>query len=155
MTGASDDCVICLRSRDKQFVVFEDEHWLVRHSNETNILGYLLIESKRHFLDLAEAEPAETNTYGTVLSSTMKALHTIIDCPRIYSFSLGEAVPHYHLHLIPRTDSLPKAYRARGIMQYPLKPVADEVLVEEVCRRLRNAIARLTYGTPIPTLSCR
>jgi diadenosine tetraphosphate (Ap4A) HIT family hydrolase len=76
----------------------------------------------------------------------MQAIREVTDCARIYTFSLGESVPHYHLHMIPRTDSMPRVYRARGVMQYPLVPTADEALVAETCSRLKNAIARLTPG---------
>ena len=48
-------------------MVFEDDLWIARHSLETNILGYLILESKRHFLDLSHATRAERETFGLVL----------------------------------------------------------------------------------------
>src|SRR5262249_53274179 len=102
----------------------------------------LLLESRHHILDLANAGAKQLSTYGPVVSAAMAAIRQTTDCQRVYSFSLGEAVPHYHLHLIPRTESLPKAYRGRGIMQYPLSPQADEALMTEICERLKRALNR-------------
>ncbi len=139
-------CLICARQRSGPdggpAVVCQDDHWLARHSAETDILGYLLLESRRHFLDLSQATEAELAGYGTLLSRLMRAMRAVTGCQRIYTVTLGEAVPHYHVHLIPRTESLPGAYRGRGILSYPLAPAADAGLVEETCLRLRRALRR-------------
>src|SRR5262249_10568754 len=112
------------------------------HSKETNILGYVVLASRRHFLDLSEATDAETESYGKVLGTTMRAIRRVTFCQRVYTFSLGEAVPHFHVHIIPRTASLPRAYRGRGIMSYPLVPPADPALLAETAERLRRVIGR-------------
>lgn len=133
-------CVICTDQAKSERRVYEDDFWLVRHSNETKILGYFIIEPKRHFLDLSEATAEESATYGKVLASVMKGIRAIVDCQRIYTFSLAEAVPHFHVHVIPRTESLPRYYRGRGIMSYPTQPAADQSLVEQTCERMRYAM---------------
>ena len=137
------DCQIC-QSRnhlDDATIVYQDKYWLVRHSRETNILGYLVLEAKRHYLDLSEASAEERKCYGDVLSALMKAMRKATGCQRIYTFSLGEAVPHYHLHMIPRTEALPEAYRGRGIMSYPLQPVAEPAKIAQVCEDIRRALS--------------
>lgn len=133
------DCVICARAGDRKLIVFENDHWIVRHSNETNIAGYLLIESRRHFLDMSNATAREVSSYGPVLAQAMSAIRRVVECERIYTFSLAEAVPHYHLHVIPRRAEFPRAYKGRGIMQYPLAPAVDGSLLELTCERLRRA----------------
>lgn len=138
------DCAICSRqtasSSSAATVVYADDHWIVRHSTETNILGYLLIEPRRHFLDLSFAACEELTGYGPLLSAVMKAQRAVLPCERIYTFTLAELVPHFHVHIIPKTGALPRAYRGRGIMSYPLKPAADEQLTAEICSRLRRAL---------------
>lgn len=138
----SKPCVICQRAKDKQYVVYEDAHWIVRHSDETTILGYFLIEPKRHIVDLSEADEQETSTYGALLSALMSAIRMVTQCARVYTFSLGESCPHYHLHVIPRTENMPKHYRGRGIMQFPLTPSADLALTTEVCARVRRELKK-------------
>lgn len=138
------DCAICSRQTTSSSlaatVIYADDHWIVRHSTETNILGYLIIEPRRHFLDLSFAAPEELAHYGLLLSSVMKAQRAVLPCERIYTFTLAELVPHFHVHVIPRTGTLPRAYRGRGIMSYPLQPAADEQLTVEICSRLRRAL---------------
>jgi histidine triad (HIT) family protein len=138
------DCVICKYAKDGSHTVFENDHWIVRHSNETNIPGYVLVEPRRHFLDMSEATPAEAASYGEVLSKSMQAVREVTQCERIYTFSLGESCPHFHLHVIPRRADFPRAYVARGIMQYPLTPAVDNSILEFTCERLRRAFQRVT-----------
>jgi histidine triad (HIT) family protein len=108
-----------------------------------NITGYVLIEARRHFLDMSDASSAEAADYGNVLAATMRAVRDVVACERIYTFSLAEAVPHYHLHVIPRRADFLRAYRARGIMQYPVKPAVDPAVMEFMCERLRRAFQRV------------
>ncbi len=135
---------MCLRQQSRNLqardIVFEDDNWLIRHSTETNILGYVIVEAKRHYVDLSQCNAEEAVTYGQVLSILMAAIHTVIDCQRIYTFTLAELVPHFHVHVVPRTQSIPRVYRGRGIMSYPTQPEADATLVQEVCARLRRAL---------------
>lgn len=146
MTG-SPSCVICARQNaaagNSSGLVYEDGLWSVRHSAETDILGYLVMESHRHFLDLSEADGAELTSLGPILSHVMKALRSVTGYHRLYTVTLAELVPHFHMHLIPRTEAVPKAYRGRGILDYPLAPHADPGLVEDVCLRLRLALRRV------------
>ncbi|MBY0548001.1 MAG: HIT domain-containing protein [Candidatus Obscuribacterales bacterium] len=134
------NCAICQAGEllNAEFLVFQDENWRIRHSGETNIPGYFILESKRHILDLSEASVEECRSYGPTLKNIMDAVRRTTDCSRVYTFSLAEMVPHYHLHIIPRTEYLPRAYRGRGIMSYPLQPAADAGVVELVCQRVRR-----------------
>jgi diadenosine tetraphosphate (Ap4A) HIT family hydrolase len=122
-------CPICDRQKNTQ-PIFQNEHWVDRHSAETNIVGYVLIEAKRHFLDMADATDAESASYGEILQRVTKAIRRLVPAERIYTFTLGEVVPHFHVHVIPRTNQLPRAFRGRGILTYPLQPKADSSLVE-------------------------
>lgn len=133
-------CLVCdaqNKSGAGARVVYEDAFWRVRHSSETNIAGYFVLESTRHFLDLSEATSEECTIYGVVLGRVMAAVRRVTNCERVYTFSLGEAVPHYHLHIIPRSEHFPRAYRGRGIMSYPVSPSLSPVLVDRVCERVR------------------
>jgi len=119
-----------------------DDTWAIRHSDETNIVGYFILEPKRHFLDLSEADEAEISSFGSMVSLIVKALREVVDCERVYTFSFAEAVPHFHLHLVPRHADFPRAYRGRAVTTYPLQPRASKELVDEVCERMRRALRR-------------
>lgn len=123
-------------------VIYQDEYWRARHADETNILGYVVLEARRHFLDLSEATAEEAASYGVAMAKVMAAVRKVTAAERVYTFSLGEAVPHFHTHLIPRTRYLPRRYRARGILSYPLSPSADPSLKNEVVSRLKSFTRR-------------
>lgn len=149
MTDAA-SCKICLAQPESvERIVYEDHLWRLRHSSETNISAYLVLESRRHFLDLSQANDDECRTFGIVMSNAISAIRAVTDCSRVYSFILAEMVPHFHIHLIPRTNFLPPAYRGRGIMSYPTTPVADANVVELVCERLRRAMKSATHAASI------
>jgi diadenosine tetraphosphate (Ap4A) HIT family hydrolase len=134
-------CIICERqSGDSADIIFQNDRWSVRHSMETNILGYVLLESRRHFLDMSEADNRECDEFGHLISEVMKAVRAEIEPERVYTVSLAEAVPHFHVHIIPRTAALPRAYRGRGILSYPLTPASDAGLRAEICARLRRRL---------------
>lgn len=137
-TNAS--CPICERQKTLK-PIYENDHWIVRHSSETNIVGYVLIEAKRHFLDIAEATTNECAGYGDILQKVSKGIKRLIKPERVYTFTLGEVVPHHHVHVIPRTNQLPRSYRGRGILTYPLEPKADSALVESFCEGLAKFLA--------------
>lgn len=145
MSAGSENCAICVSDIPEAYEFFVGKYWRIRHSQETKILGYCIIEPFRHILDLSEAEPAELSEYGVLLSALMKTQRAILGSERIYTFSLAEAVPHYHLHVIPRSAEFPRSYKGRGIMSYPTSPAAAPVLVESFgqsfSRRLKTVLA--------------
>lgn len=111
--------------------IWQSKHWRIRHSDETDLLGYCILEPRRHFLDMSDANAEEIAEYAPLLSRLMKAVRKYAPgCERVYTFSLGESVSHYHLHVIPRSTNFPLEYKARGIMSYPLTPAADPEQVE-------------------------
>lgn len=140
MSNFDKGCLLCTKEIPEGYVVYEGQHWRIRHSQETNILGYCILEPIRHFLDLSEGSNVELPEYGLLLSALMKAQREHFDCERIYTFSLAEAVPHFHVHVIPRGKNFSRAYKGRGIMSYPLQPAASPALVEAACERLRRTM---------------
>lgn len=63
---------------------------------------------------------------------------------RIYSFTLAEAQPHFHMHLIQRSVDFAEKYIGRGIMQYPLIPRPDPIAMADVIKKMKDIFARLS-----------
>lgn len=83
--------------------IYEDEHWMVCHFPiEQSVLGQLLIESKRHFLDFSEMTDEEARTYGYLVKKLYSILKEITGAERVYSLVTIDGVPHFHAHFIPR-----------------------------------------------------
>ncbi len=134
-------CPICQRQKNADSeIVFADHLWIARHSVETNILGYLVLEPRRHFIDLAEATIQEAHSFGTILRQLVGAVKATIKPERVYTFTLAESVPHFHVHIIPRRPTMPRAYRGRGILNYPLQPGPNKTMVQELCQTLRRRL---------------
>lgn len=144
----SHTCLICHQEYNQNYVAFENDYWLIRHSEETDIAAYFILQSKRHMLDLSDANENEVNSYGSILKSLMKVIRSITNCKRIYTFSLAEAVPHYHLHVIPRSEDFPSSFIGRAITSYPLAPACDSKTVVELCSKTKNMIAQIEGCRP-------
>ncbi len=135
-------CQLCSEapSYPAERVIYSDDNWILRHSSETDILGYLVLQSKRHFLDLSEATEFERTVYGGMLAKAMKCIREATQCERVYTFSLAEAVPHFHVHIIPRSKDFNPQFKGRGIMSYPVVPACDDQLVLEICAKLKQRL---------------
>ncbi|GIP26695.1 hypothetical protein J23TS9_18250 [Paenibacillus sp. J23TS9] len=83
--------------------IYEDDHWMVCHfPAEQSVLGQLVIESKRHFLDFSDMTDEEAKSYGYVVKKIYTILKQMTDAERIYSVITIDGVPHFHAHFIPR-----------------------------------------------------
>jgi diadenosine tetraphosphate (Ap4A) HIT family hydrolase len=85
--------------------IYEGAHWLVCHAPaDKGPLGTLFIESRRHFLDLAEANGEELAVYGPLLKKVYAAIKSLTRAERVYQVVFLEGIPHFHAWLIPRRE---------------------------------------------------
>jgi diadenosine tetraphosphate (Ap4A) HIT family hydrolase len=64
----------------------------------------LFIESRRHFLDFAEANEEELAEYGPLLKKVYAALKSLTGAPRVYQIVFLEGIAHFHAWLVPRRE---------------------------------------------------
>ncbi|MFO0727582.1 MAG: HIT family protein [Myxococcota bacterium] len=96
------DCAICARI-EGEAPIYQDAHWcLYPIEAPTPIVGWVYLASRRHTPGLWALEPSEAASLGLALGRVSRALLEITQAERIYTAALGEAVPHLHLHLVPR-----------------------------------------------------
>lgn len=122
MEHASHDpkCAIC-RSNSGELalaggVIWEDEHWLLRHSPPpAPLAGWLMLQTQRHVQGPAHFTDDEAKAFGPVLRHLSHTLEEVSGAPRVYTIALGESFPHMHAHLIPRYSDLPDEHIAMGI----------------------------------------
>jgi diadenosine tetraphosphate (Ap4A) HIT family hydrolase len=91
-------------------------------------------------LDLSEATKEEAASLGLAQKAIMSSMRQILNCRRIYTFTLAEKVPHFHMHIIPISKSFPEAFVARGIMSYPLLPGPDDSTRDQFCERMAKSL---------------
>lgn len=137
------ECFICRKHRGEIQVpggaIYEDELLYVGHisSNDDNAyLGYLIIDVKRHVPGLAELTDREAQAVGAMLSRVSRALKACEMAEHVYSFVLGDHVPHFHMHVIPRYPNTPPAYWGLRVREWEGAPRGGRERIEQVCRRI-------------------
>jgi len=70
-------------------------------------LGYLFVTSRRHVASFAELSSDEAAAVGVAISKLSSVLKAEGAEP-VYLLGIGHAVPHLHIHLIPRWPDTPK-----------------------------------------------
>lgn len=96
-------CPICEKHLDLHDPIYEDQNWVVTHGPiESQILGYLYIEPKRHVENWGELTDEELSTVGPLVKKLEAALKQELLIDRVYVVTISEAVRHLHFHIIPR-----------------------------------------------------
>jgi diadenosine tetraphosphate (Ap4A) HIT family hydrolase len=104
------DCFLCQKHKGEVApppggYIYEGEHWLVCHAPvDKGPLGTLFIESRRHFLDFAEANEDELAEYGPLLKKVYTELKSLTGAERMYQVVFLEGIPHFHAWVIPRRE---------------------------------------------------
>lgn len=97
------ECPICEKHRNLETAIFEDEHWIVTHGPlDSQILGYLYLEPKRHVENWSNLSHKELLKVGPLFKRLEEALKKELDIDRVYTVTISEAVRHLHFHIIPR-----------------------------------------------------
>lgn len=141
-----------------QTVYLSSERWQVlRHADPVPLAGWMMVASRQHLAGLDAMGPDEQSELGRVLAEVARAVRAVTGCARTYSISFNEAVPHLHIHLIPRhaddetTKSWSLADRYRATARRDAAP-ADPLEAERVARAVAAAcaepLAALGFRTP-------
>jgi len=119
--------------------IYEDQYWLVCHfPSQQAILGQIVVESKRHFLDFSEMTFEEAQSYGVLMKRLYSALKQLSDFERIYSLILLEGVPHFHVHLFPRDSD----NKMKGIKFLTQHYSCDEEKVIEFATKMKELLSK-------------
>jgi len=113
-------------------------------------LGYVMIEPKRHVTGLGELTNEEAAALGVLVNRLSRALKDSEGAEHVYSFVLGDEVPHLHIHLVPRYPDTPREYWGVRASQWPDAPRGGVDDITAVCDRLRQALSviRATKAAP-------
>ncbi|MGM1065588.1 HIT family protein [Saccharothrix sp. Mg75] len=139
------DCPYCdPAGPDPRGRVHDDEHWLVAHGPaDTAMTGALRVTSRRHFTDFAEMTPAESGSFGPLLTRLDTALRAVTDAERVHVVSTRDRVPHFHAWLYPRPASHP--LRGTAFLDAPQRTTPEEA--ERTAAALREHLAVRSPGT--------
>ncbi|MEY3027533.1 MAG: hypothetical protein RLZZ238_2430 [Planctomycetota bacterium] len=141
-------------------VLLESPRWrLVRHADPVAIAGWMMIVTREHRAGPDELDPSESAELGFVIRAVAAAVRAQTGCERTYLLSFNEAVPHLHVHVIPRhaadgsttSWALADRYRAvaRGDVPAAASAEANEV-AEAIATRALEALKELGFASPQP-----
>lgn len=139
--------------------LFDDPLWQVRPiDGPAGVPGWMMLVAKRHVAGPAEFSDAEAATFGLALRHFERVLQRVTGAERIYTAALGEAVRHFHAHMVPR---LPNSV-AKGWALFDLQRAAregelvvDSAEVSRVIEEYRAALRDKPFVSSASNLSTR
>jgi histidine triad (HIT) family protein len=150
------DCLVCRKHRGEVAVpggaIYEDERIFVSHAQlwgneQTHYLGHVFIETKRHVPELADLREGEAGALGLFASRVAQALMQVLRVEHVYSFVIGDGVPHVHVHVIGRYPGAPREYWGPKVDEWPDAPKGDEAQLTHVASQLRTFFTE-RYSAP-------
>lgn len=99
-----DNCIFCKISKREIPCnkVYEDKKFLVFLDIKPVADGHLLIIPKKHVVWMQEADDETISEIFKLAKKIMLALKKGLSCDYIQESVVGNEVPHFHIHLVPR-----------------------------------------------------
>ncbi len=141
------DCLVCRKQRGEVVVpggfIYEDDLISISHAQlfgeeKDHYLGHIFVESKRHIPELADLTEEEAQAIGLWISRVAQALLRVEGMEHVYSFFIGDGVPHVHVHVIGRRPGAPREYWGAKVDDWPQAPRGGEAEIALVVDRLRR-----------------
>ena len=89
----------------KTWEILRTDLWIVRHHPDpAPLIGWLLLDAKRHITGPIDFNNAEAESWGLIVQKTSTLIKSLTKCDRVYLIAFGEGAKHLHLHLIPRYE---------------------------------------------------
>ncbi len=91
---------------------FENDHFVINHSNECPLPGYFIVAIKDNITSLTDLSMPLYNEFMLLVKNTYTIVEKIIKPAKIYTCMFGELQPKLHVHVFPRTQHLTEQYVA-------------------------------------------
>lgn len=105
------------------------------------LAGWLVITSERHVRGLYDLDAAELAQLGPLTAEVMRAQRQALGAEHVYAFAIGEVLPHFHLHLVPRFADTPERLRGRRCFEGALEDMLPEPVLGEAARAVASRLA--------------
>lgn len=119
---------------------------LVLHgfADPSPIPGWVVLTSERHARALYDLDEAELWQLGPFVAEVMRAQRSALGAEHVYAFSIGDALLHFHLHLIPRYADTPERLRGRRAFESLPGDARPAEELETASATLGRALRRAT-----------
>lgn len=146
------DCFICQKHSNSiqtsGVMIYKDDYVYAGHidrNGDPNYLGHIMIDLKRHVPTLGDMNMEEAKAFGMITARVSKALIESENAEHIYSYVMGDAVPHLHMHLVPRYPNTPKEHWGpNALYEWEDAPMGDNEEVIQLCNRIKTYLENHT-----------
>ena len=131
------------RVRPPGGVVFEDDLFVAYGFPEPNPLpGYVIVASRRHVRGLYDLDAEEAAALAPLVIRIQRAQKSALGADHAYLFVIGDRIPHFHAHVVPRFPDTPPRLRGGRVLQATEADARPVEEVEAACRALEAALRR-------------
>jgi diadenosine tetraphosphate (Ap4A) HIT family hydrolase len=110
-------------------------------ADATPLRGWLVLTSERHAHALDHLDPSALAALGPLAARVVAAQRAALGAEHVYAFSIGDAVRHFHLHLVPRFPDTPERLRGRRCFEGRAEEMLPEAEVVRAARLVAAALA--------------
>jgi len=101
--------------------------------------GTVILEARRHVADQSGFDATERATVAEVTGRLLDAVRAATGCDRVYQWATMDAYPHFHLWLVPWSESA--ALRGpRYLVDAVVNGTPDEAATLAAVERLKGAL---------------
>lgn len=128
------NCIFCkiVKGEINSSKVFEDKKFLVFLDIKPVNYGHLLIIPKEHIVWMQEADDKIISDIYKLAKKMMLALKKSLKCDYVQLSVVGNEVPHFHIHLIPR-------YYSDNFKNFPTKEY-EIIEIDKIKKRIVKAV---------------
>lgn len=147
MPTATDSCLACDLVRGARTVpggVLLREGGFVLHAvaDRSPLRGWLVLTSERHARAWYDLTPGESSALGPLAARVMAAQRAALGAQHVYAFAIGDLLPHFHLHLVPRFADTPDRLRGRRCFEGAPADLLPDAELERAARAVATALGR-------------
>lgn len=104
MADKKENCIFCkiIKKKIPCYKVYEDKKFIVFLDIKPVAFGHLLIIPKEHIVWMQEAEDKIIADIYKLAKQMMLVLKKSLKCDYVQLSVVGNEVPHFHIHLMPR-----------------------------------------------------
>jgi diadenosine tetraphosphate (Ap4A) HIT family hydrolase len=109
-------------------------------ADRTPLRGWLVLTAERHAHALDHLAPEALAALGPLAARVVAAQRAALGAEHVYAFSIGDAVRHFHLHLVPRYADTPERLRGRRCFEGRPEDMLPESEVDRAARAVAAAL---------------
>ncbi len=100
-----EDCIFCkiVKGEIPNYTIYEDDHYLAFLDIFPRVKGHALVIPKKHYRWVYDVE--NFGEFWEVAKKISLGIQQSLNARSVSYLTLGEAVPHAHIHILPQTGS--------------------------------------------------